>query len=41
MNCRRLHCFETGQVALGWAQEIFALEFELETTVRQKSRQGR
>lgn len=38
---RRLVLTETGQLALGYAREIFALGFELETAVRAKTRQGR
>ncbi len=38
---RRLELTDMGQLALGYAQEIFNLGAELETTVREKSRQGR
>lgn len=38
---RRLELTETGQLALGYAQEIFTLGAELEATVREKSQQGR
>lgn len=38
---RRLVLTETGQLALGYAQEIFSLGSELEAAVREKTRQGR
>jgi LysR family transcriptional activator of nhaA len=38
---RRLELTETGQLALGYAQEIFSLGSELEAAVREKTRQGR
>jgi LysR family transcriptional activator of nhaA len=38
---RRLALTETGQLALGYAQEIFSLGAELEAAVREKTRQGR
>ena len=37
----RLALTETGQLALGYAQEIFSLGAELEAAVREKTRQGR
>lgn len=38
---RRLVLTDTGQLALGYAQEIFSLGSELEAAVREKARQGR
>ncbi|MCW5633262.1 MAG: transcriptional activator NhaR [Rubrivivax sp.] len=38
---RRLVLTETGQLALGYAQDIFALGAQLEAAVREKHRQGR
>ncbi len=38
---RRLVLTDTGQLALGYAQEIFSLGSELEAAVREKTRQGR
>lgn len=38
---RRLELTDTGQLALGYAQEIFSLGSELEAAVREKTRQGR
>ena len=32
---------DTGQLAMGYAQEIFSLGSELEAAVREKTRQGR
>lgn len=38
---RRLKLTDTGQLALGYAQEIFSLGSELEAAVREKAQQGR
>jgi LysR family transcriptional activator of nhaA len=38
---RRLVLTETGQLALGYAQDIFSLGAELEVAVKEKTRQGR
>ena len=38
---RRLVLTDTGQLAMGYAQEIFSLGSELEAAVREKTRQGR
>jgi len=38
---RRLMLTDTGQLALGYAQEIFSLGSELESAVREKTREGR